>query len=249
MGLKKLAALGRGTLGGGAHQKRAFTSYALRLLARRLDLRLYDRDSNWHRDEPFLEMMRRHDPDYKRVRERHFLLYSLARSLRHLPGDTAECGVYKGASSHLIMTAFDDARDHHLFDSFCGLSEPSDRDRPAGREAKPWAQGDLAFGRDAVETALQAHKNMHFHEGWIPAEFHHVTERSFCLVHIDVDLYAPTKDSFDFFYPRLVPGGMVVCDDYGFDTCPGARQAMDEGAAAMGRQVIHVPTGQGLVLK
>jgi hypothetical protein len=43
-----------------------------------------------------------------------------------------------------------------------------------------------------------------------------------------VDLYQPTYDSLDFFFPRLVKGGVIVCDDYNFSNFPGAKLAWDE---------------------
>jgi hypothetical protein len=66
---------------------------------------------------------------------------------------------------------------------------------------------------------------------------------------VDVDLYEATLGSLDFFYPRLVPGGMLVCDDYGFTTCPGATRAVDEFMSGRPEPIIHLPTGQGLVIK
>jgi O-methyltransferase len=53
----------------------------------------------------------------------------------------------------------------------------------------------------------------------------------------------------NFFWPRLVPGGIVVCDDYGFTTCPGARSAMDEFFAELGVGIIELTTGQALAIK
>ena len=50
----------------------------------------------------------------------------------------------------------------------------------------------------------------------------------FQFIHLDVDLYQPTKDSLDFFYPKLAQGGIIVCDDYNFSTFPGAKKAWDE---------------------
>lgn len=75
-----------------------------------------------------------------------------------------------------------------------------------------------------------------------------MADRRFSLVHIDVDIYRPTLDALEFFWDRVTPGGMVVCDDYGFSTCPGATAAMDEffdGRAP----VMQLPTGQGLVIR
>jgi O-methyltransferase len=47
-------------------------------------------------------------------------------------------------------------------------------------------------------------------------------------VHIDVDLYQPTLDSLEFFWPRLADGGFVVVDDYGSSQFPGATTATNE---------------------
>ena len=50
----------------------------------------------------------------------------------------------------------------------------------------------------------------------IPTRFDEVADRSFCFVHVDVDLFEPTRESIAFFYPRMVPGGVMLFDDYGF---------------------------------
>lgn len=53
------------------------------------------------------------------------------------------------------------------------------------------------------------------------------------FAHVDVDLYAPRLASFEYFYDRMVPGGLLVCDDYGFGPCQGANQAVDEFMAGL----------------
>ena len=52
-----------------------------------------------------------------------------------------------------------------------------------------------------------------FHPGWIPDKFADVGEKKFCFVHIDVDLYEPTRDALALFGQRLAPGGILICDD------------------------------------
>jgi hypothetical protein len=64
--------------------------------------------------------------------------------------------------------------------------------------------------------------------GWIPARFDEVGDRAFAFVHVDVDLYQPTRDSLEFFFPRLAAGGALVVDDYNWARFPGARTAVDE---------------------
>jgi O-methyltransferase len=87
------------------------------------------------------------------------------------------------------------------------------------------------------------------YRGWIPEVFAQAPIERLCLAHVDVDLYQPTRDALAFFYPLLEPGGVLICDDYGFATCPGVREAMEEYMADKPERVIHLPTGQGLVLK
>ena len=57
----------------------------------------------------------------------------------------------------------------------------------------------------------------------------------FCLVSLDADLYAPILSGLIFFYPRLVPGGMILLHDYNNERFRGARQAVEEFEKQYGR--------------
>jgi len=76
-----------------------------------------------------------------------------------------------------------------------------------------------------------------------------VSNETFRLVHIDVDLYQPTMDSLAFFYPRLSNSGVIVLDDYGFTTCPGAYKAVKTFMSEnrLSQHLIMLTTGQGLL--
>jgi hypothetical protein len=89
-----------------------------------------------------------------------------------------------------------------------------------------------------------------FHKGWIPAPFKKIENARFCYTHIDVDLAEPTRDSIEFLWPRLNPGGVMVLDDYGGMGYPGAKRAID--AFFEGRSdafFIEQPAGGGIVVK
>ncbi len=75
------------------------------------------------------------------------------------------------------------------------------------------------------------------------------SDARFAFVHVDVDLYQPTRDAIDFFYPRLLPGGILLFDDYGFMTCPGARRAVDEHRRSSSDAFIRLPTGQAFLTR
>jgi O-methyltransferase len=178
--------------------------------------------------------------DISRLAERRFLLSQFALAVAYVPGDTAEAGVYDGTSSRIICRAL--GRPHHAFDSFEGLSAPDPID------GYYWHAGDLAVSEVHARASLEP-LGASVYRGWIPEVFRQTRIERLCLAHVDVDLYQPTRDSLAFFYPRLAPGGVLICDDYGFATCPGARRAVDEFMADKPEPVIHLPTGQGVVFK
>lgn len=221
-------------------------------LVGRAGLRIYNRHLLWFTDEAFLDTWRRFPEATRTIMDRRFVLLSAAESVRNLPGDTAECGVYRGAGSFLILAsqAQAAAKMHHVFDSFEGLSEPDARDDP-GRHptAYLWNKHDLAVGEEIVARNLAGFDRFRLYRGWIPSRFEEVAERTFSFVHIDVDLYQPTYDSLAFFYPRMTRGGIVMCDDYGFTTCPGAKSAFDDFLRDKPESVIHLTTGQGMLVK
>ncbi|MBI2931242.1 MAG: class I SAM-dependent methyltransferase [Planctomycetes bacterium] len=189
------------------------------------------------------EYVRLTEPD-DRSFDRKYLLDQLLQLVPPLEGDTAECGAYRGASSWFICRRLQGSgKVHHIFDSFEGLSEPGPLD------GTHWKRGSLAGPEDVVRATLRSFPDVVYHKGWIPERFSEVSDRKFCFVHLDVDLHQPTLDSAAFFYPRVVPGGLILCDDYGFTTCPGARKALDEFFADKPEPVLSLPTGQGLVFK
>lgn len=69
------------------------------------------------------------------------------------------------------------------------------------------------------------------------------------FAHIDLDIYQSILDSCRFIYPRLSPGGVIVFDDYGFMSCPGAREAVDRFFADKLEIPLVLPTGQAIVIK
>jgi len=178
--------------------------------------------------------------------ERKWIFSQLMRLVSHVPGDTAECGVNLGASSYLICRAnlsSPHEKWHHGFDSFEGLSKPGDHD------GTYWQGGDLAASLEACQQNLAEFERCTLYKGWIPDRFPEIAGKAFSLVHVDVDIYEPTRDSVEFFYPRLSAGGLLVCDDYGFTTCPGATRAVDEFLNDKPEKMIALPDGGGVFIK
>ena len=155
---------------------------------------------------------------------------------KNIPGDFAECGCWKGLSTYLTchyIKEFGGGRNFHIFDSFeGGLSDKNEQDKNLRYELteEQIKKEKLHFSstEEHLHHALKDHDNYTLYKGWIPERFEEVSDKTYAFVNIDVDLYAPTKDSIDFFFPRLSPGGVLVCDDYNMSLFPGAKQAIDE---------------------
>jgi len=196
-------------------------------------------------DGKFLAYYRRFmDPDNWHSLDRKYTLDQLLKLTLHIAGDTAECGAYRGASSYLICRAIEPyGKWNHLFDSFEGLSSPADSD------GNYWFAGALRADESEVRENLSEFKNFTIYRGWIPDRFNEVADKRFSFVHIDVDLYEPTKDSIAFFYDRLNPGGVMLLDDYGFSSCPGAKLAADQFFTSKQEKIVMLPSGQALIVR
>lgn len=199
-----------------------------------------------------------HDPEVV-----HQRLYNALQFLRYavdLEGEVAECGAFQGLSSfvfcnYIRLAQLDfDGRGYHIFDSFEGLSEPSTQDlsgQQAGVIDEQFQKAGAFQGSlETVKSTLQGFPHIEYHRGWIPESFQGVPERRYKFVHLDLDLYVPIKGSVEYFYPRMVTGGVIVIDEYGFPRWPGARKAVDEFCEANNLITpVSLTTGNGVLIK
>ncbi len=252
--MRQLDLLWNALVSGDANKRHDARYRLAKALTYRLGFRVLNPNVNWYSQLQPLSaqwtQITRSNRDY--LGERHYIVYSMAKSAANLPGDTAECGVYRGASSFMICMANKGKPnyEHHGFDSFEGLSQPEAVDIPSDNQAYTWKERDLVSSLDIAARHLSRFPFVRLYKGWIPDRFSEVADRQFSFVHIDVDLYQPTRDSLAFFYERTMPGGIIVCDDYGSINCPGATKAFDEFLSdKQEQQVIQLTTGQGFIVK
>lgn len=196
-------------------------------------------------DEKFLTYyMRFMDVGNWHSLDRKYMLDQFLKQSLHLSGDIVECGVWKGASAYLMCQAHRNSeRTIHLFDSFEGLPVPDPRD------GDYWFAGALNSPEEVLRETLAEFSNYRTYKGWIPERFGEVADRQFSFLHVDVDLYQPTLETLSFFYERIVSGGVILMDDYGFNSCPGAKQAADEFFFDKPEKIMMLTTGQAFVLK
>lgn len=149
----------------------------------------------------------------------------LRKLARNLPdaGICAEVGVFRGGS--LIAIAQEVApRKVVGFDTFSGLPacQCSEIDRHMA--------GEFAESMGAVRWRAESAglSNVDLVQGTFPETGSEFEEESFAFVHLDVDLYLSTLAALEWFWPRMVKGGVIVVDDYRWARCPGVDKALEE---------------------
>jgi O-methyltransferase len=178
--------------------------------------------------------------------DRLHVLYTLARQAALMPGEFWECGVFQGGTamlfSRILALHAPVGTRLRLFDTFEGMPETDPRrDRHRKGDFK---QTNLA----AVKSRL-TEPFVSFHPGFIPSTFAGLDHVQLSLVHVDLDIYRSYRDCLEFVYPRMIPGGFIICDDYGFPSCPGARQGTDEFFAHLPERPLVLATGQAVIVK
>lgn len=168
---------------------------------------------------------------------------------REIPGAFAECGVWRGGSVLAMIGVLKelgaDYRDIYLYDTFEGMTKPTEHDTSPidGPAAEAWgaAQSDHAHpwnevfrpalvNEDAVrETVLATGyppRRVHLVSGPVERTLPSAAPESLALLRLDTDWYESTRHELTHLYPRLVSGGVLIIDDYGH--WEGCRKAVDE---------------------
>jgi O-methyltransferase len=179
---------------------------------------------------------------------RCYELWTLAGRLAHLPGDVVEIGVWRGGTgaliAHKVQRVAPD-RTVYLCDTFSGVVGAGVRDtRYKGGEH---ADTSVDIVRELTER--MGLRNTRLLIGIFPQDTSvDIRSERFALVHIDVDVHDSAKSCFEWVWPRVVPGGAVVFDDYGQHGCEGVTRMVNtirEPAAT----VIYNLNGHAIVLK
>ncbi len=179
----------------------------------------------------------RNYPD--KIRLYNFWLQIQRINKEGLKGDFAELGVYKGESARLLHL-MDPGRNFHLLDTFEGFTRTDLK--PETGEAATYSTRSFAdTSRDKVLKYIGGDRNkLIIHSGYFPQLTHELENVNYVLVNIDADLYNPTKAGLEYFYPRLVPGGVIFIHDYNYKW-EGLMKAVDEFTANIPEQFVLLP--------
>lgn len=150
----------------------------------------------------------------------------LAEIAKAPAGAVVEMGVYQGGALAAMAAS---AHDRQVigFDTFAGLP------------AEAWSQGERhqvgEFGDTSLGTVLLAVEGLHnvlLVPGVFPESAEGI-EAEVAVAHVDFDFYESTRAAIDWLLPRMVPGGVILFDDYDWPWCPGVRRAIEEAALSV----------------
>ena len=182
------------------------------------------------------------------VLRRHELWRLTGQAAKLAPGDYLEVGVWRGGTGLLIAQAmrhFGATGTLYLADTFAGVVK-------AGMQDHHYVGGEHAdVSLAEVERLFETHARVPVEilVGMFPEDTANRVCGDLRLVHVDVDVYQGARDVVEWCYPRLVPGGIVVFDDYGFSHTHGITKLGEEYEKDVRFVFVHNVNGHAILIK
>ena len=172
-----------------------------------------------------------------------------AWSVREKDGDFVECGVNRGGLSRAVSHYVDFAslsKRFWLLDTYEGLPEHLISEDERRRGILP---GGYDACYDQVVETFRSVPGVQIIKGVVPDTLTQVKAEKICYLSIDMNNAAPEIAAAEYFWDRLVSGGIIVLDDYGWAKQINQKIAFDKFAATRGVRPPSLPTGQALTIK
>jgi hypothetical protein len=185
----------------------------------------------------------------------HILVWA-ARNGLALDGDFVECGVFKGDFAWVVAQATDFVRQpktFYLYDTFDGFAPAYSTaddfaDAPGFFDFADRIYRDPAIYPEVVRRFSDC-ANIRVIRGVVPDILSDVAPEQIAFLHIDLNSPAAEIAALEILFDRVVPGGVIVFDDYGWHLFRKQKEAEDAFMAARGYHILELPTGQGMVIK
>ncbi len=188
---------------------------------------------------------------YSDVRYRVYNACWAAKQVADLDGDYVECGVSNGGLSLAVMNyiGFDRMKDKrfYLVDTFCGIAEELLTEEEINKGLRERYRYEECY--ESVKKRFEGFDNVDVVRGIVPDILPEVKSEKVCYLSIDMNNMKPEIEALHFFWDKLVPGAIVVLDDYAWHGHEVQRKAFDSFAQDFNIEILCLPTGQGLIVK
>jgi hypothetical protein len=182
---------------------------------------------------------------------RVYIVCWFANQVKHLRGDFVECGVNTGAYSRAVIEYVDfnkTDKTFFLLDTFEGMPE-----HLVGEEEKTVGVQEYLGDhyKDVYQQVLSTFQQYKVKviKGVVPDTLPLCDSREIAYLSIDMNSAAPEIAAAHFFWDKLVSGGVMILDDYGFPMHIFQKNAFDQFAKEKAVQILSLPTGQGIIFK
>lgn len=179
----------------------------------------------------------------------HTLAWAAKNALL-VDGDFVECGVFKGFCSAVLLKYLDFQslpRRAYLYDTFSGLPEKTSTERE--RLTWDYTQEDPEVIYADVCRKFSGYPNVSIVRGIVPDSFATAVPGKIAFLHIDMNSAQAEMLALEHLFDRVVPGGVIVFDDFGWTCNVNQTRAELAFMNARNHAVLELPTGQGVVIK
>lgn len=211
----------------------------------------YANYSPWLSDTDFTDIYYASKPNSVVDIYRCYELWSFAEKIVKMAPDAnfIEIGVWRGGTASIIgrkLSLLHSNVKFYLADTFTGVKKSSDKD-------SFYFDNEHADTSEEIVSQLLKDKydNYEILKGMFPEEtaFRIEEDKRFGFCHIDVDVYNSSKDIVDWIWDRMIIGGVIIFDDYGFHTCDGVTKYVNEQKSKTDRMVIYNLNGHAVMIK
>ncbi|HWP00062.1 MAG TPA: class I SAM-dependent methyltransferase [Methylococcus sp.] len=207
------------------------------------DMLVWFRNAGFLEDPVFIEAMGPLHRD-ETLRARIWRVYTLcwaARSCLGLDGDYLDIGCYDGKTVAVITRYCQfnkyQEKTYWLYDMFENPPE----------ESRKVHHGPGLF--EHVSQMFEPLGNVRVIKGTVPESFQLGLPKRIAFAQIDLNAAEPELACLGAIYDRLLPGGMIVFDDFGFRRYRESRDQISRFLVSRGQIIWESPTGQGLFIK
>ena len=191
------------------------------------------------------------DSDHRIEWRVHVAIWSAATAVR-LHGDFVECGVNRGVVSSAIMEylAWNELqKTFYLLDTFAGQNPKYSSHAEMKNHEAFMDNGYYTTDASAVSRNFSEWQNVRIIQGTVPETLPQISSQAIAYLHLDMNCAEPEVAALEFLWERLVPGAMVLMDDYGYSGYEAQKLAHDDFANRHGLLIASLPTGQGLLVR
>lgn len=181
---------------------------------------------------------------------RVYVVCWLANMVKNLQGDFVECGVNTGAYSRAVIDYIDFNnlnKCFYLLDTYEGLvaEQITEAEKNAGIE---FYLGNYKNVYEQVKVTFNEF-NTKIIKGMVPNTLIECTAEKICYLSIDMNVMEPEIAAINYFWDKVVSGGVIILDDYGFPYHIEQKKAFDSFAKEKNINILSLPTGQGIIFK